>query len=287
MGEVLFCIYGICMRTILLIWVLFCFTVCNVFAQHEADNWYFGFNAGLSFKNGVPALLNDGQTETFEGCATISDKRTGALLFYTDGVKVWNRKHQIMKNGTGLKGGPSSSQSALIVPNPGDSLQYYIFTAPDLTGGGTSGPYAFFYSLVSLENPEGEVVSKNNLLIDNVSEKLTGTLDCSGKGFWVITSHVSEEIFYSYHVTSAGVNATPIISKFNHPIVNPSAGGMKISPNRTKLAVAHAFNSPCVVLLDFNAETGAVTNYKPLTEGLNFYSASFVSFSPDNSKFPI
>jgi hypothetical protein len=36
-----------------------------------------------------------------EGCATISNS-SGQLLFYTDGITVYNRNHQVMPNGTGL-----------------------------------------------------------------------------------------------------------------------------------------------------------------------------------------
>ena len=68
-----------------------------------------------------------GQLTTNEGCATISSS-TGDLLFYTDGITIWNKNHIIMSNGTGLMGDPSSTQSATIVPLPGSSTLYYVFT---------------------------------------------------------------------------------------------------------------------------------------------------------------
>jgi len=81
-------------------------------AQREASNWYFGRNAGVQFNpDGSVTPLTDGQLSTLEGCASISD-RFGNLLFYTDGVTVWDRTHQVMPGGTGLLGDDSSSQSA-------------------------------------------------------------------------------------------------------------------------------------------------------------------------------
>jgi len=68
-----------------------------MYSQKEANIWYFGENAGLDFNSGVPVALLDGQLNTREGCATISDKN-GNLLFYTDGITVWNRSHKIMQN---------------------------------------------------------------------------------------------------------------------------------------------------------------------------------------------
>jgi hypothetical protein len=64
--------------------------------------------AGLNFSTCTPTVLSDGQVNTEEGVATISDAN-GSLLFYTDGIKVWNKLHQVMANGTGLMGHPSST----------------------------------------------------------------------------------------------------------------------------------------------------------------------------------
>jgi hypothetical protein len=73
------------------------------FSQGEANIWYFGQNAGLDFNGGSPVALTNGQLATDEGCATISDTN-GQLLFYTDGITVYNKNHSIMANGTGLTG---------------------------------------------------------------------------------------------------------------------------------------------------------------------------------------
>ncbi len=44
---------------------------------------------------GAPMVLLDGALITEGGCATISDA-SGNLLFYTDGITVYNRNHSIM-----------------------------------------------------------------------------------------------------------------------------------------------------------------------------------------------
>jgi len=92
-------------------------------AQGEANNWYFGYNAGLTFSSNPPSALLDGQLNTAEGCATISDAQ-GNLLFYTDGMKVYNKNHQVMPNGTGLLGHNSGTQSGVIVPKPGSTTNF-------------------------------------------------------------------------------------------------------------------------------------------------------------------
>ncbi|MHA7943319.1 hypothetical protein ACJOV8_009625 [Formosa sp. 3Alg 14/1] len=78
-----------------------------VYAQYEAANWYFGEYAGINFNsstNDVTAILN-GQLNTKEGSSSISDAN-GNLLFYTDGITVYNKNHDIMDNGAYLYGDP-------------------------------------------------------------------------------------------------------------------------------------------------------------------------------------
>ena len=119
-------------------------------AQRETANWYFGNNAGLDFNSGIPQVLTDGQIATTEGCSTVSDI-SGNVLFYTNGVEVWNKNHDRMQNGGGLLGSISSSQSTIVVPNISNSNIYYVFTADVvqsyLSGGSGNG---FNYSIIDM-----------------------------------------------------------------------------------------------------------------------------------------
>lgn len=107
----------------------------QLLAQGEANNWYFGRNAGITFNTNPPSALNNGELNTTEGCSSISDTG-GNLLFYTDGRTIWDKNHNIMPNadyfvGTGLHGDPSSTQSGLIVPHPTIPDIYYVFTVDE------------------------------------------------------------------------------------------------------------------------------------------------------------
>lgn len=100
----------------------------------QNQQWVFGNGAGLDFSTTPPTPTSGFAIHTFEGCASVSDP-TGTLLFYTDGIKVWNPLGQV----TGippLEGGVSSTQSATIVPDPGNPDRYYIFTIDGSSGGG-------------------------------------------------------------------------------------------------------------------------------------------------------
>jgi len=193
------------------------FVYCSpIFGQGEANNWYFGQNAGISFNTTPPSVLTNGQVNTLEGCTTISDP-TGNLLFYTDGITVWNRFHSIMPNGQDLKGDPSSTSSALIVPQPNTPNIYIIFTVDEphhfnadndaTTTDGDGVNDGFMYSIVdiSLNGGNGDVVSgqKNIPLITydtsntqeslyKCSEKITAVKSDDCDSFWVITHFVDK-----------------------------------------------------------------------------------------------
>ena len=106
------------------------------FSQKEANNWYFGSNAGIKFlDDGSIEILTGSQMVTNEGCSTISDA-DGNLLFYTDGRTIWDRNHVVMPNanyaaGTGLLGDPSSTLSGIIVPKKDNPNIYYVFTVDE------------------------------------------------------------------------------------------------------------------------------------------------------------
>jgi len=74
---------------------LFCFCFSNAQINSEtkrANWWYFGQGAGINFSSGFPVAVNNGQTNSYEGSASISDKN-GNLLFYSDGNTIWNKNH--------------------------------------------------------------------------------------------------------------------------------------------------------------------------------------------------
>ena len=259
----------------------------SVVGQLEASNWYFGNNAALTFNNGSPEPLQNSMLETLEGCATISTSE-GDLLFYTDGEKVWNRFHQVMANGAGLLGSFSATQSAMIIPKPGSTRLYYIFTADVVQAyedGGTGNGFNYSVVDMNLGGTLGTVIEKNVSLLPNGSEKISAISTSDGLGFWVITHYRDQ--FYAYLVTENGIDPTPVISTIGPDIssfVN-IRGGMKMSPNGEKLAIAHALFDPDlggeVRLYDFNSETGVVSNEELLADDLIYYG---LEFSSDSSK---
>lgn len=228
------------------------------FGQGQADWWYFGSNAGVHFESSGPVAVSNGQLSTSEGCASISDQ-AGNLLFYTDGITVYDKNHVVMPNGTGLLGNSSSTHSAVIIPRPGSLTDYYIFTVDD---GGASGE-GMYYSLVdmTLNSGDGDVVTteKNVFLVDDTSEKIAAVK--KSNGYWVITHLASTPTYQAYEITASGVNTTPVVS--NTAWATAGFGyGITASSDGQQIASVY-FATDSIHLYDFDASTGAVTgNYK-------------------------
>ena len=250
-------------------------------AQGEANIWYFGQNAGIDFNSGTPVALTNGQLVTDEGCATISNA-SGQLLFYTDGITVYNKNHVVMMNGNGLMGHPSSTQSATIVPKPGSNNLYYIFTTDN-----EHDPNGFRYSIVdmNLDGGNGAVTSDKNILVYTPTiENLGITKHGNGQDYWIITHGWNSNSFIAYQLTATGLNLTPVITNIGAIITGGptdfvAAGTIKISPSGSKLAFTSV--SDIAQLFNFNNITGVLSNEITLiSEPGELYGAAF---SPDES----
>lgn len=259
------------MRLFIALLLHFLFIPC--FSQGQADNWYFGDYAGIRFNaDGSVSALTDGQMKVSEGCSTISDCN-GLLLFYTDGENVWNKNHQIMVNGTGLFGRDTSTQAATIIKKPGAANIYYIFTSSVATAMGNS---CYTEVDMALQGGLGEVTNKNILLFTNTTEKLTIAKHANNIDYWAISYNRNTHYFHVYLVSSAGVSSVPVLSYYENI---DWSGGMKVSPDGTKLAVCNF--SATALLFDFDNSNGKISSSPEELTPDNEYPYS-VEFSPDS-----
>lgn len=250
-------------------------------AQNEGKKWYFGQNAGLDFSTAPPTILTNGQLTTFEGCSSIADF-AGNLLFYTDGITVWDASHAVMANGTGLFGDGSSTQAGVIVKKPGSTTLYYVFTVDDF-----AGPDGLCYSIVdmSLAAGMGSVTVKNVQMQTPSTEKISGVKHCNGQDIWIVSHDYNSTNFRTFLLTSAGLNMTPVLSAVgsNHNGgTGVVVGALKTSPNGKKLGLCISNNLNTIEVYDFDNSTGQVSN--PLILGTigGIYGCEF---SPDGTKF--
>jgi gliding motility-associated-like protein len=251
--------------------------------SQQANNWYFGDHAGLSFSTSPPTALLNGAINTNEGCASVSNA-SGNLLFYTDGVTIWNKNHVPMLNGTGFMGHESSTHSAIVIPKPGTDSIYYVFTA-DADENNYIGGYRYSEVNMNLDGGLGGVTTiKNILLYAPCTEKLTASSHANGIDIWVITKELNNHTFRSYKVTCNGVETTPVISNVdpkNGSLLGYRTGCIKVSPDGSKLASARYLEGKFDVFR-FNNATGVISDRIMITQAgaITLYG---VEFSPNSN----
>ncbi|MCF8331053.1 MAG: gliding motility-associated C-terminal domain-containing protein [Bacteroidales bacterium] len=250
-------------------------------SQNQTDHWYFGERCGLDFSNVSPAVLLNSNMDMEEGTSVISDS-AGNLLFYTNGIKVWNKNHVVMSNGNGLNGHNSSTNSALIIPSPGSSDLYYIFTTDAFFGS-----KGLCYSVVdmTLQGGLGAVTQKNIMLHTPVTEKLAAIRHINNQGIWVLAHGVDNNRFMAWKITSSGVANSAVISDVGSVHFSSNTGNgigyMKFSPDGSKLALT-IYHDGIIELFDFNPATGKVFDPKVIPG--SWTDAYGIEFSPSGKR---
>jgi hypothetical protein len=240
--------------------------VLSADAQYEQHRWYFGLEAGLDFRYDPPKALSDGKTSAQEGTSTRCDS-LGNLLFYTDGISVWDKNHEVMSNGTGLLGNTSSAQSAVIVKKPGSSSVYYIFTTW----------YTIHYSVVdmALNDGRGAVTTKNVKISNGPREFVHIIKEDNSDNFWIVYSVAASKNVYSHKFDENGFNVVPVRSSLvdnqNYGLEFLGAGDMAIMKGQD-------YKESFVQFYSFDKNTGKL---KWLKKSLNIDYLIHQCASPD------
>ncbi len=245
----------------------------------QSKQWYFGYDAGLDFRTGT-ATATIGSMTSIDGCAAISDDN-GNILFYTNGLKLWDKSHNVTPNGDNLLGAASSCQAAIFVPYPGDATKLILATTDMIENNGANG---MRYNIIdlTLNSGKGDIVSgmKNLLITKPACEKIISIPHCNGKDAWLITYKPNTDSIISYKVTSSGIDKIPVKSNTGYSIsgdLNKTLGYFKASRDLKKIASAHYLEG-WMLLMDFDNATGKVSNILKWAVA----NPDGVEFSPNN-----
>lgn len=234
------------------------FTLPYSYAQNEANVWYFGNGAGLDFNTNPPAQLQNGNagllTFTGEGVGSISDA-AGSLLFYTNGNVIFNRNHLMMPNANlsdPLNGNGTTTQTGVIVPMPGSTTKYYVFTPSDV-----NNPVKYSIVDMTLDGGLGdvEVATKNTTLLANGSESAVVIPHDNSTDYWVVFHASTVNTYHVFLLTASGITGPS----------NYSVGGtgqatmiMKVNSCFNKIA-SFFYNQGRVEVVSFDNLTGTVS----------------------------
>jgi large repetitive protein len=250
--------------------ILCMLAVADGIAQGLSEhNWYFGNNTrAIRFNRttNVAELVTKAPL-TLGGSAVATDPATGNLYFYTNGISVFDRSHQIMPNGAGLTANASGNQPAAISPVPGTPTQYYVFSNSATTAAGG----AIRVSIVDLSAqgnaplptpPTGAVLAspRNDatlLNLGNRSEAMLTIPHANGTDYWLITHERGTDNYTTTLITPTGF--TPGPANDNRTGFSIIAGNFSYHAGTGKLAVTPQDANRNVVILTFDNTSGQLT----------------------------
>jgi hypothetical protein len=234
-----------------------------------------------------------------EGNSTMDDGN-GNVILQSTGRKVFDGNWNLLPNGDSIGFGDGAGNGCLILPHPGNIHQYYIFTVDQAT----APPYdtsavGLRYAIVdlTLNGGTGAVISKNNVLADSAYERMSCTRHCNGLDWWLVVHRWGTNRYYSFKISTNGIDTIPIISQSGPPLSDTFAGysynqgfrygSMRIAPNGKLLGITMSDNNngggDNFQLFQFNNQTGIVGPRVFIDSVGNGIEDTFC-FSPDSKK---
>lgn len=280
----------------------------NVYCQYSHENiWITGVNALvknriLDFNNGIAPVTVDSAsvgTPFIVTNTSISDT-LGNLLFYSNGINVYDRNFNIMPNGNYLSPCPWSQslinngldigQAALIIPKPNDINKYYIFhLSIDLYNNPNpiKKPGTLFFSKVDmlLNGGLGALSFKNDTLFRDtlIADGITAVKHANGRDWWMVSHEFNSNRYYKWLITPDSIIGPS--SQFIGSVINsPDNGQLCFSPDGSKFCIISNPYSKKIDIYDFDRCTGMFSSFTPISFTDSSAFAVGCSFS-SNSRY--
>lgn len=250
--------------------------------QRPENNIWLNKAEGLDFNSGSPqATISSWQGFAHaHGSASVCDAQ-GNLLFYSDGNIVWDKNNDVMLNGWDINNNGSmvpntfyieptfgsssyNFDGVVIIPMPGSSHKYYIFSVPSLLTENSFGIYTdtwdgkLFGSIVDMELNSGLGGVDPEFRGVQIADELAGNLhSVTGENCntWLL-GFGSNGSYKAFNITSDGVNTEPVVSTLTPPL-SQQVSEFTLSPDRRKAAMAYNIE---VQVSDFDPATGQFSN---------------------------
>ncbi len=271
------------MQKTIILYLAYLLCVGNTFAQKEANIWFLNDGYGVEFSGKrINERFKGKAQERFDGkmsAGVLHGKFTmcdslGNLLFYTDGISVWNKEHKAIA--TDLYGNMNVSVAPL--PNKND---IYIIFYTGIQNKSESYPFkdnltiehiekeiltqkkitkktGLYYSILDVKN---EVfLDKNVLISENILNDFCINRHATEKKYWLVVHEANSNKFISYLLDDKGFNLKGIETSIGLEYSGENDYIMKsnIKGNRILLDKV-GVDSTCIVW-DFNNKLGKLTH---------------------------
>jgi len=291
------------MKAALTIFMLLILIPALALAQLSDRTWLLGYDEYPDMPGSGHAMIyfsagsNDVQVDTthlafnFESTVAVAAASDGQLKFYSNGCEIANRNHSVMPNGSGLNPGTLSEQvcnwkgyvvqqGAMSLPFPNDTSKFLLLHmgASYATGHGTQhGP--LYYSTVdmTLDNGLGDVVAKNNLLLEGSLGSFTAIRHGNGRDWWIVVPEFGNKIWHTFLWSPTGFEERPPqqISMFASGCEHQES--LVASLDGSRLA---SWGDCKIAVTDFDRCDGVISNPVDIYPPSNLLAGGGLAFSP-------
>jgi len=274
--------------------IVFLYFSLTGISQNQTSNWIFA-NANCATTNGGFNVNSCSPNLNINEGSVVQSNDMGDLLFYTDGITLWDASNTPVPNFNSLVVGgvqdytPFDMGISIKNPNPLFPDSYFLFTTSS-TEQDALLPDGIGLNMFRINAPNGLTVSCNPMVFPihySSLECITAVRSCNN-GVWVIAHDVVDGSgigggqFIAIEITSSGVVMPPVFS-----LVGPVYSGgfntsLKANIQGDKIALAGE-QGPLRVF-DFNRTNGVVSNpvMVPNT-GSPMNDPSGIEFSPNGN----
>jgi hypothetical protein len=163
----------------------------------------YGGGATIDFNASPAKIFADQKKIDMSAYCGICSDSSGMLQFYTNGISIRNRTHEIMENGDKINPGEiwnewqtqyyPGAAGAMAIPAPGLPNHYYLFhIATYYAQGDPINTYPLaptYYTLIDMNTNGGlgTVVSKNNVLTQEHTIGIALVKHGNGRDWWFLT----------------------------------------------------------------------------------------------------
>lgn len=251
--------------------------------------WMFGYDHSPPYFGGSCLNFNQfpvsssyvTQEINMDGANACVCDTSGNLLFYTNSMYVANANHQIMPNGDSLNPGAVFNwyedygyrlpQGVIILPLPGSSHIYYIIHQKlEFSDEYFMIARSLYYTIVDmdLDSGLGEVISKNNLFIDDTLDMgcLTATRHANGRDWWLLVPKFKHNEYYRILFSPSGLLAgsSQTIGTASNENELGQACFSHDGSKYVRYAGIHLGSPYRLEVFDFDRCSGTLSNYRNL-----------------------
>lgn len=233
----------------------------------SSANWFFGSNPNsIQFTRPLfdAEVITLPNTLGSAGGAVATDPVKSQVLFYTDGINVYNQNDVLLNAGTPLAGSTTRNQGTAICHDPADpemdNSRILIFTINDA---GIISQSAFdksnsFSSAFPLP-PDGamaEINSPANLPGTVLSDGMVIIPNSTETGFWLITHNAGQASYNITQIDNAGIATIAQTTIAGSPT---TVNNLTYHRATNRIGVSPG-NGENIVLLDIDLATGAISD---------------------------